>query len=204
MNKLSQKQVWNEIAADWKKFREEPRKEVKEFIELCKGNIIDIGCGSGRHFVKKKDLKFYGVDFSEKMIELARKNSIEKNLNVELSLIETEEIPYEDNFFDNAICIAVLHCIETKKKRSNFLKEIRRIMKPKGRLMIQVWSKNHKRIENKGKEAFIPWTVENKKFERYYYIYDLEEICEEIKTAGFNIIQVSEKENIEIIAEKNN
>ncbi len=202
MAELTQKQVWNEIAQDWKNFREKPREEVEEFVRQCEGKLLDLGCGSGRHFIKKEGLEMYGVDFSEKMIELAKKNANEKNLDIELKTMQDENLPYNDRFFDNLLCIAVLHCVETKEKRIKLLEEIKRVLKNNGKALIQVWSKNHNRIKNKGKDAIIPWTIGNKKFERYYYIYDLEEIKQEITGAGLRILEEKEDENIQIVVTK--
>ena len=202
MKKMSQKQVWNEIALDWKDFRQKPRKEVEDFIVSCEGNLLDLGCGSGRHFVEKSGLKIYGTDFSEKMIAFAEKNVEKAKLHIELKKMEKEEIPFDSDFFDSVICIAVLHCVETKEKRKKLLQEIKRVLKPSGKALIQVWSKNHKRLKNKGKEVFVPWSVDGKKFERYYYVYDLGELKKEIKETGLRIISCSEQDNICVLVEK--
>ncbi len=199
---MTQKEVWNGIASDWKEFREKPRKEVEKFITECKGNLLDLGCGSGRHFLKKENLKVYGIDFSEKMLELAKKDSSERKIEAELKLMKDEEIPYPEEFFDSIICIAVLHCVETKEKRIKLLKEIKRVLKSGGKAMIQVWSKNQKRVKNKGKEAKIPWTVNEKKFWRYYYLYDLEELKGELESVGLKILDSGEDENIWMIVNK--
>jgi ubiquinone/menaquinone biosynthesis C-methylase UbiE len=202
MEELTQKEVWNEIAGYWREFREKPRKEVEKFITECKGKLLDLGCGSGRHFLKKDDLAVYGVDFSEKMLELAKKDSSKKGIEVELKLMKDEEIPYPDEFFDSVLCIAVLHCVETKEKRKKLLEEIKRVLKKGGKAMIQVWSKNQKRVKNKGKEAKIPWTIGGKKVWRFYYIYDFEEFGEELESVGFNILDSGEDDNVWAIVNK--
>lgn len=199
MKELTQKQVWDEIAQDWRKFRQTPRQEVQGFIEICSGKLLDLGCGSGRHFFKKTGLKMYGTDFSEKMIRLAEKNVSGNKLCVELSTMENEEISYANNFFDNVICIAVLHCVEKKEKRIKLLQEIKRVLKTGGKAFIQVWSKNHERVKNKGKEALVPWTIGDKKFERYYYLYELEELKNELESLGFKVLRIEEGENINVI-----
>jgi ubiquinone/menaquinone biosynthesis C-methylase UbiE len=202
MEEPTQKEVWNKIAQDWRKFRDNPREEVMDFILSCKGKLLDLGCGSGRHFIKKENLKIYGIDFSNSMMELAKKNVKKENIDVELKIMQDEIIPYEKEFFDNIICVAVLHCVETREKRRKLLREIQRVLKKKGRVLIQVWSKNHKRIKNKGKEIFVPWTIDKRKFNRYYYVYDLEELKKEIEDSGLKIISNFEEENITFICEK--
>jgi ubiquinone/menaquinone biosynthesis C-methylase UbiE len=202
MEKPSQEQVWNVIAVSWNKFRERHMGEVENFVKNCDGNLLDLGCGSGRHFIKRGRLKIHGVDFSEEMIKLAEKNAKNKKIDVELKLMRNEEIPYPDEFFDNLICVAVLHCIETKEGRKKLLREMKRVLKKKGKALILVWNGKHGRVKNKGKNAFIPWTVEGKKWERYYYLYDLEELKMEIKEAGFNLLEFGENYNLWVLVEK--
>ena len=202
MGKLSQKEVWDSIAKDWKKVREVPRKEVYEFLNGCSGELLDVGCGSGRHFLKKEGLQNYGVDFSEEMIAISERSTKANSMDVELKVMKNEEIPYPGNFFDNLICTAVLHCVESKRGRLKLLGELKRVLKPEGNAFIQVWSKNHPRVKNKGKEAFIPWTINGKKFERYYHIYDLSELKEELEKVGFDIARIDEDENISVIVKK--
>ena len=59
MAELSQKQIWNAIAGKWNEYRQKPVEEVIEFLKKEKGKILDLGCGSGRHLIKKENLKFY-------------------------------------------------------------------------------------------------------------------------------------------------
>ncbi|MEM4605564.1 MAG: class I SAM-dependent methyltransferase [Candidatus Pacearchaeota archaeon] len=192
----NQKKVWNEIAESWSEYRNKPLDEVLSFLNDKKGKILDVGCGSGRHFIKKENIEFYGLDFSDKMLELVKKKSVEKKFSVVLKLIKNEKIPFEDNFFDLAICISVLHCIPKKERRLFLLKEIKRVLKPRSEFLLSVWSKNHKRIKNKGKEIFVPWKVGKKVYQRYYYIYNIEELKEEVENVGFKILEEKEDENV--------
>jgi ubiquinone/menaquinone biosynthesis C-methylase UbiE len=202
MKKLSQKQVWNKIAEDWKKFRERYIKEVEDFVRDCSGSLLDLGCGSGRHFIKKEGLKIYGVDFSEEMIKLAGKNAKTKKINVELKLMQNEKIPYFKEFFDNIICVAVLHCVETREGRKKLLSEMKRVLKPGGRALILVWNSKYGRVKNKGKEAIIPWTTGGNKLERYYYLYNLEELKEDVERIGFKLLNFGENYNLWVLVEK--
>lgn len=71
----SQKEVWNNIAQDWRKFREKPIPEVIEFLKTKEGKVLDLGSGTGRHLTKIKNGRMYLVDFSEKMIALAKQKA---------------------------------------------------------------------------------------------------------------------------------
>ena len=86
---MNQQKVWNKIALEWNKFRIKPLKEVQEFLKNKKGNILDLGCGTGRNFIKINGL-IYGIDFSSKMIKFAKINAEKKDIKVETSISSLE------------------------------------------------------------------------------------------------------------------
>jgi len=194
---MNQEEVWNTIAEKWAEFRIKPLEDVKNFLENKFGKVLDLGCGSGRHFTKSDDLQFYGVDFSEKLLEIAKKKNY-----VELKKSETNKIPYDKIFFDFVLLVRVLHCIDSEEKRKETLREVYRVLKKNGEVFISVWGRGQERLKNKPKETFIPWTVEREKIERYTYIYDKEELIKNLKKTGFKIIKVWEDRCINIIAKK--
>lgn len=194
MKILSQQDIWDNISGPWKNFRGKTLKEVKDFLKDKKGNILDLGCGSGRNFVKTRGVT-YGVDFSQNQLKFAREYADSENFNVKLTKTQAYSLPFGDNFFDSAIFIAVLHCIDTNIKREKSLKELFRVLKPNSEALITVWDKNQKKFLNSEKEAFIPWRYNGKEYLRYYYLYDKKELTELLKKIGFDIVQVNDSEN---------
>jgi ubiquinone/menaquinone biosynthesis C-methylase UbiE len=196
---MNQEKVWNKIAPEWKKFREIPEKNTIEFLKKQKGNILDLSCGSGRNFTKI-DGTIYGVDFSKKMLELAKTRS--KEIDIKLIKSKAEKLPFQNNFFDSAIWISALHCIETEKKRKNAISEFYRVLKPNSKARISVWNKDSKRFQKSPKEKLIGWRNQAK---RYYYLYEPKEIYKQFEEAGFKILKKEKPEkNIEFIVEKKN
>lgn len=198
----SQEEIWEKIAEEWNNFRKKPLKEVKEFLENQTGDILDLGSGSGRHLMKIKNQKMHLLDFSKKMIKQAKQNILKKKIKAKSYIAQTTKLPFKNNFFNAAIFINVLHCIDSNQKREKSLKELYRVLKPKAQVMISVWSRNNKRIKNKPKDAMIPWTVNNKKYFRYYYIYDKQELEALLKKIGFKTIKSWEDNNIVFIVQK--
>jgi len=199
----NQKSIWNKIAEPWKNFRDVPRTEVSEFLETKSGKILDLACGSGRNFLEMKGKgEIYAVDFSEEMVGLAKQLAEQINIKAIIKIADVSEMPFEDNFFDAAIYISALHCVDSEDKRKKSLEELFRVLKPNSQALITVWSRNHQRIKNKPKEALIPWTVNNERLERYYYIYDKDELSELLKSVGFKIVSIKEDNNIILIVEK--
>lgn len=110
-----------------------------ELIELLGGYIgrgdecLDVGCGDGGTagvWLTNRVARYIGVDISETALETARKRGLEVH-----SIADASELPFEDRSFDVAVCIEVLeHLFEPQRA----LAEIRRILRPGGRLIVTV------------------------------------------------------------------
>ncbi len=196
-----QKKVWNTIAPEWNEFKKKSSKLSEKFLSKQSGKIIDIGAGSGRHLKKIKNGKMYLVDFSEKMIELAKKNAEKKKIKAEFCVADMTCLPYKDNFFDGGICISALHCLK-KEKHLKAIKEMFRVLKPNAELLVMVWNKNNKRFKReKEKEKLIGWKNKGK---RYYYLFEEKEIFQLFESVGFKIIEKNNCESmIRFISKKN-
>lgn len=202
-DRLTQEQIWDAIASSWQEFKKTSFPDVKEFLIGRKGRILDLGCGSGRNFsAMPKDAEIYGLDFSAEMLGYAEKQAKELGLKAFLSKANAASLQFKDGFFDAAICVATLHCIDSQEKREQALKELFRVLKPKAQAFITLWSKNHKRINGKAQEQIINWKKDCIDYPRYYYIYDKEEIEELLKKTGFKILSSKEDDNIVIEIEK--
>ena len=181
-----QQSIWNKIASEWHEYKKIPAEHTIEFLKKTSGNVLDLGSGSGRHLVKIKNGKMYLLDFSKKMLKLAEEKSKKEKINAEFKQANLWEIPYENEFFDYAVCISALHCVETQEKREKTIKELYRVLKKGGKAELGVWNVKSKRFKNiKGKEKYVKWT---NKGERYYYLYDEKEIHDLFKKIGFKII----------------
>src|SRR3989344_1883951 len=188
---ISQKEIWNKIAQEWHKYKTIPAEHTIKFLKKTSGKVLDLGSGSGRHLMKIKKGKMYLVDFSKEMLKLAEKKSKKEKINAEFKQANIWKIPYENKFFDYAICISALHCINGPKNREKAIKELYRVLKKGGKAEIGVWNINSKRFKNSQKEKYIGWTDKGK---RYYYLYDEKEIHELFKKIGFKIISTHNSE----------
>ncbi|HLC92670.1 MAG TPA: class I SAM-dependent methyltransferase [archaeon] len=120
-------------------FYETREEYMLDFMGL-KGNekIIDVGCGSGTFSrvlaEKHPKAKITGVDISEHAISFARKTAKEKNIgNLKFISASISSIPVKSGSFDVAV---VSHLIEHVKNPENDLKEVNRILKPNGILIL--------------------------------------------------------------------
>ena len=197
----NQEKIWDKIAPEWYLLKTHPDARVLEFLSEQKGNIIDFGSGAGRHFIKLKTRgRMYLVDFSKKMIALAKKRAKKLKFKAEFFVSNLERTPFDNDFFDAAIFIAVLHCIPGKVNRRKVVKELFRVLKPGAKAMICVWNKNTKWFKNKPKEIRMSWKNLGR---RYLYLYDAKEIYGLFEKSGFKIIKKFPPEkNILFIAQK--
>jgi ubiquinone/menaquinone biosynthesis C-methylase UbiE len=197
---MNQKQVWNKIAPEWYEFRTRPSEYTLEFLKNKFGNILDLGSGAGRHLVKINKGKMWLVDFSKEMIKFAKEKSKRNKIKAEFFVSDLTKLPFKDNFFDSAIAIASLHCVEGKENREKAIKELFRVLKKGAKADIAVWNKDSKKFKNSPKEKYVKWRDKGK---RYYYLFDEKEIHELFKKAGFNIKEkFIPKKNIRFIVEK--
>lgn len=97
--------------------------------------VLDVGCGSGALFaaLRAKGAVVTGVDASRAMIELAR-----QRLGEGADLVESDvsrPLPFADRTFDDVVASLVLHYL---RDWTAPLAEMRRVLKPGGRLILSV------------------------------------------------------------------
>lgn len=111
--------------------------------------FLDLGTGTGYLLVALKELfpdaKAIGVDPSEEMLRLARKNVDESgHSNIELRPGRAEKIPADSESIDLLMTQFSLHEWEDPEKG---FAEISRVLKPDGTVVIRAWNKSCPRFE---------------------------------------------------------
>lgn len=176
--------TYDQIASEFSQTRYNPWPSVKKFVDSFPPNslVLDAGCGNGKNMGIRNDLQFVGIDTSENLLKICR----ERGFNVKASNIKS--VPFEDNYFDFIICIAVLHHIVNPEERIQAICELIRITKPGGQIMIQVWAREQTLTRkfvpiNDQNDFFVTWTKVNMTGEkcvskRYYHLFSENEIDE--------------------------
>jgi tRNA (uracil-5-)-methyltransferase TRM9 len=183
--------TYNAISKEFSDSRYKVWKSVASFIDSIELNTInaDIGCGNGKNMRYRNDIKFIGIDLCENFVDICKKY----NLNVIHGNILN--IPFESNYFDNVISIAVIHHLKTKDERIKAISELIRITKPGGRILIYVWAfeqdeTSKRRFETQ--DVLVPFRLKNsdKSFDRFYHVYVFGELEDEVRTHNIEIEKV--------------
>lgn len=108
-------------------------------------SLLDVGCGTGAMLSmvtsENDDIQACGIDLSEKMIE---KSAELLGQRVQLIVGDSDNLPWNENYFDLVVCNASFHHFPEPLK---VLKEIKRVLKPNGRVIIaEPWWSGPKRF----------------------------------------------------------
>jgi len=111
-----------------------------QFAGITKGNsVLDLGSGAGNDcFVARAIVgetgQVTGLDFTETMLEKARKNNEKLGYtNVQFVQGDIEEMPLPDNTFDVIVSNCVLNLVPDKNKA---FAQIMRVLKPNGHFCV--------------------------------------------------------------------
>ena len=130
-----------------------------ENMKFCKNDkVLELGCGNGKLWLKNKekietDLNITLSDFSKSMIKSAKNNLKEINMDFQYKEINAEKIPYKDETFDVIIAEHMIYFVSNIEKA---LEEIKRVLKPNGKVYITTNSKNTMNELNELCEKFAP------------------------------------------------
>lgn len=182
---MNLKDTYNKIAEDWHKDHHQDdwwHKGTNKFASFLSpgAHIIDVGCGAGNKakYLTERGLKVTGVGFSEKLLEIARRevpNAIFILSDMrDLSIIEG----HVDAIFSQA---SLLHI--PKKEAPDVISHWVEKLKPGGYLYIAV--KGAK--EGQPEEQTIREDDYGYEYERFFSFYSLQELKKYLADLGVSI-----------------
>ncbi len=198
--------VYNRIAALFSATREYNWDDVAQLTEYLKpgDQVLDLGCGNGRLYqiLAKKQVQYTGADQSGELIALAQ----QKSPGAEFVVAEMTTLPFADAQFDAIFCIAALNHIPGHKLQLQALREMRRVLKPGGHLLMTNWNlhsdsaqKNIRKhgwvirtdiADSAGIDVMVPWKSPQGETlgERYYHGFTEAELTQLFGEAEFSIV----------------
>ncbi len=93
-----------------------------------------LGCANGKYLTVRDDIVVHGVDICQELSQLAYERH--KNIIIANNL----NLPYRSSTMDAVISVGVLHHFASFERRLQSVKELARILKPGGQILIYVWA----------------------------------------------------------------
>lgn len=196
--------IYNEVARDFARTRQGKWSDLLPFLKFVKNGdrLLDVGSGSGRLYeaLRGQDLEFFGIDSSEEMIKFCREK-FGQDSKTHFELGDILKIPFPDNYFDAVFCLATLHHIPSCELRLKALRELQRVIKPNGQLIMtnwywwrlpaifiifKFWFKKISKVRDLDfGDIFVSW---GKQGWRYYHSFRKQELKKLLREAGFKNI----------------
>jgi len=110
-------------------------KQRQKVVPLAAGRVLEIGIGSGLNiplYDTRKVVHLWGLDPSREMWSIAEKNAAKHHLVAEFIESGAESIPLERNAVD---AVVMTYTLCTIPEVEQALGEVRRVLKPGGRLI---------------------------------------------------------------------
>ncbi|HSW34249.1 MAG TPA: class I SAM-dependent methyltransferase [Steroidobacteraceae bacterium] len=110
-------------------------RQRQKVVPLAQGRVLEVGIGTGlnlEHYDKSRIEQIVGLDPGLEMHPQARRRSQRAGIEVELVGLSAERIPHDDETFDTVLVTYTLCTIDDPVSA---LKEMRRVLKPGGRLI---------------------------------------------------------------------
>jgi SAM-dependent methyltransferase len=142
--------------------------------------VLDIGFGGGYTLPIMAALanigKVHGVDFSESMVQLAEKRFTDliRQGRIEIRVGDLGSLPYADGTFDKVCTVNTLYFWPSPLEN---LREIRRVIKPGGRLVVAFRSRES--LQRAAKKLLCGFTL-----------YDPDAALNLLERAGFTHVQI--------------
>uniref|UniRef100_A0A8C6TZC9 AlkB homolog 8, tRNA methyltransferase n=1 Tax=Neogobius melanostomus TaxID=47308 RepID=A0A8C6TZC9_9GOBI len=148
-------QVYDAIATHFSSTRHSPWPRVCDFLcSLPPGSVLaDVGCGNGKYLGVNPQVVAMGCDRSSALISICAERGFQVFVSDALS------VPLRSASCDACISIAVIHHFSTEERRLEAIKELVRLLKPGGRVLIYVWA--FEQEFNKQKSKYLKDTNKN-------------------------------------------
>ncbi len=196
--------TYERIAEPFAASRAEPWPEVLSFATSLPPNarIADVGCGNGRHArtLAAEGHPVVAVDFARNLLLIGRRGSRGRTWGHHIGWVQGEAtgLPLRTGCMDAALCVAVLHHLPSVEERLQALRELGRVLTPRGRAFVSVWAMDQPRFrkavearrtlppEVRG-DVEVPWTMpDGVVIPRYYHLFQEGELEQLIIESGLH------------------
>jgi len=123
-----------------------------DFIPDEKLKVLEICIGTGTNSIliseNRQNAEIVGIDLSEDMLAIAKEKIDKKGIsNVKTILMDATNMKFDTNSFDVILISLVIHEVDNKI-RNKIIKEAKRVLKNKGKIIIIEWDKPKNLFKN--------------------------------------------------------
>ena len=110
------------------------RQRVLELFDRPGGKVLDVGCGPGvmAQEMASRGCEFWGVDGSEKMLEICQQR-FGGRTGMRFQRGDAAALAFANEFFDAVLCMGVIDAVADRRRA---VREMLRVLKPGGTLII--------------------------------------------------------------------
>lgn len=140
----SVKNVYDDISLEFSASRQYLWPDLKPFTDQTKSgsSVLDVGCGNGRLLLGlPQKIDYTGLDISNNLLKEAQKRNPGKIFH--LGDITNNTSWKNLALYDYIYCIGVIHHLPTLKDQIFVLKQMKRHLKPNGKIILTVWNLWH-------------------------------------------------------------
>ena len=167
--------TYQKIAQHFSNTRAYLWKSVKEFLNKIESNsvILEVGCGNGKYlraFQDRTDVVAIGCDITPYFVARSQSDRIDTFQATNMAL------PVRSGIADLVMSVAVLHHFDSAARRLQALEELLRLVRPGGRILIQVWALEQQpgsRRTFHQADNLVGWNNPDKTMfrQRYYHVF---------------------------------
>lgn len=165
-----------------------------------KGAILDVGCGNGRltTFISN-EVVYTGVDNAENIIKIAQEQY--GSVTRQFAVSSMEALSFPDKSFDCVVACASLHHVAGYSLQLQALREMRRVLREGGFLVMTVWNLRHPHyrelykftdadFEKNGGDMEVPYKADGGLSHRFVHAFTEEELETLLVDAGFSTFSI--------------
>ncbi|KAF0310800.1 putative tRNA methyltransferase 9B [Amphibalanus amphitrite] len=110
------------------------------------------GCGDGKYLTLNADAFFIGGDHCERLAAAAAQRTRQQ-----VVVCDALSLPFRDESVDAAVSVAVIHHLATTERRVRALRELARVLRIGGRLIVTVWAMEQRARKFESQDVLVPW-----------------------------------------------
>ena len=163
------------------------RKMTVNLAQIKQGDsVLEIGCATGSLSLAAKrqvgqEGRVFGIDIIPGMIEVSKEKAAQAKMDVSFQVGNIQDIPFPNEYFDEVMCsFMIFHMSE--KVRNNGIKEIFRVLKPNGKLLVLDLALPPNKVSRSILKLFLGFMLKH----------NLEELKPIMESSGFSQTEISQ------------